>query len=329
MTTGVPLPALDGRDPLGFLAALGVLRLITGPHPAARLAFSPATGTAILRSPLAGIGEITAELHAAVSRVPDGSVLEGTGLGFPLRKATRQQARETGTTQKDPMRVPRGTYPGRLRTAVARSCQPAALVWLDALVTDLAVDSTGRAAVTPFNAPSGQQSLWTFFEKPLAAVRDNPGYLTQALTGWRRVPGFTGEYLDHRVLSSAADSPSGKSTEAGVPGATWLAIQALPLFRLTGDGTHVQSTLWHRIAKQQIMIWPLWHQPLDLAAVRVLLEHPVLRPSHHVNGAVELKPGTRQKLEALRVFTVCGAQRVPIDGRKSAGALTPMRVHSP
>lgn len=327
MKAQVTLPALDGRDPLGFLAALGVLRVIASTQPSAQLSFSPGIGTAILHSTLTDIDAITMELAAAVSRIPENSVLENTGPQFPLRKPSRQRARDTGATQKDPMRVVRNEFRTALRAAVEAQGSPAALEWLDVLVTDLGTDNTGRAAVTPFNAPSGQQSLWTFFEKPLAAVQEKPEYLKEALTGWRRVAGFTGEYLDHRVLNSAADHPSGRSSEAGVPGPTWLAIQALLMFRLTGDGTNAKSTLWHRAGKRQVMIWPLWRQALDQHAVCVLLEHPLLGTARHPDGSNGLgSKASPEQLSALGIFSICGAQRVGIEGRKSAGALAPINV---
>lgn len=90
--------------------------------------------------------------------------------------------------------------------------------WLSVLLTDLAVDAKGRATQTPFTAPSGKQNLRTFFENSTVEVRNARERITEALTGWRRVPAFNGEYLDHRVLQSTADHPKGKEKqEAGVP----------------------------------------------------------------------------------------------------------------
>lgn len=324
MTAAVELPALDGRDPLGFLAALGLLQVITTGHGhGVRLAFSARTGCAILHSPLPGIDAIAADLAGVVSRTRDGRVIDGAGPGFPLRKASRG----TGAAgQADPMRVPRENFRTLLAEVQALGT-PAAAAWLAVLVTDLAVDRQNRTALTPYTAPSGQQSLWTFFEKPVTAVRAEPSRLTEALTGWHRIDGFTGEYLDHRVLRSAADHPAGRSSEAGVPGATWLATQALPLLRLTGDGQTPAATMWHRVGRRNVMIWPLWRPPLDQHAVRVLLEHPLLRPAP-VNGPSSLPSlrVDRRKLEPLGVFAICGAERQLIEGRKNAGILAPLAV---
>ncbi len=327
--TAVELPALDGRDPLGFLAALGLLRVITSDHgPNVRLAFSDQTGCAILHSPLPAASAIAEALRAAVSRIGDNCVADGAGPGFPLRKASRRTTRQAGTgRQSDPMRVPREDYRSQIHARVAGLRSPAALDWLAVLVTDLAVDRQGRAAMTPYTAPSGQQSLWTFFEKPLTAVRAEPSRLTEALTGWRRTDGFTGEYLDHRVLRSAVDHPSGHSAEAGVPGATWLATQAIPYLRLSGDGQSPAATLWHRLGRRTVMIWPLWCQPLDDQAVRVLLEHPLLRPIPPSADDRQADLHVRKTpLIPLGVFEVCGAERQPIEGRKNAGVLAPIPV---
>ena len=192
--------------------------------------------------------------------------------------------------------------------------------WMPFLFTDLAVDAQGRADLTPFCAPSGKQNLRTFFEKPLSAVRANPSLLREALIGWRRVEGFTGEYLDHRVLNSAADDPGGQSAERGVPGATWLATMAIPLLRVTGDGEHIGATLWHRVSRRSIMIWPVWEQPLDLAAIKVLIEHRSLIP-------VDARPAVcSASWPALSIFAVYGAERQRIPGRNFAGVLAPCAV---
>ncbi|GII96342.1 type I-G CRISPR-associated protein, Cas3-extension family [Sinosporangium siamense] len=309
--SAVVLPALDGREPLGFLAALGVLRVLAdeGGVPA-RLSFSDRDATAVVHSDLADVDEIAGELRKVVASIGEGAVLPGVGAGFPPAAGVGQ----------DPLRWPRETY--RDHAVRLRESHPrAAEVWLPALTTDLAVDSQGRGAISPFIAPAGQQKLRTFFEKPLKAVRADPTHLRDALVRWRRVEGFTGEYLDHRVLRSSADDPRGRrGMEAGVPGATWLATMAIPMFRLGGDGRRVRSTLWQRTADDHVMIWPLWTPRLDVEAVRCLLEHPALRP-------VDEGPTmTATAWEPLGVFGVYSAHRRRLPGRTFEGVLSPNTV---
>jgi hypothetical protein len=308
MTT-VELPALDGRSPLGFLAALGLLRVLgeSAVHPL-RLSFSRTSAAAQLHSPLSSIDEVAGELQHLVSQSPKAAVA-GLDPGFPFPAGQGS----------DPMRQPRRDFKTLL--AQVQAVDPRAVSeWMPCLFTDLAIDAQDRADLTPFCAPSGKQNLRTFFEKPLSAVRASPLRIQEALTSWRRVDGFTGEYLDHRVLNSAADDPAGRSAERGVPGATWLATMALPLLRLTGDGTRTQATLWHRVGRRSVMTWPLWEPPLGIAAVQVLIEHPSLAPA---GPRLAIR---RDTWPALGVFAVYGAERQKISGRNFAGVLAPCPV---
>jgi hypothetical protein len=313
MTQTLRLPALDGRDPLGFLASIGLLRLLAEDCADVRLSFSEQTATAVLHSSYGSADEVAAVLQDVVARNPD-SVIPGISAGFPRAKV--------GTRGSDPMRVVRDEYRGHVET-VGQFAGQSALRWQAAIATDLACDKEGKVILTPFFAPSGQQTVRSFFEKPMTMVRREPELLLEALTAWRRVPGVTGEYLDHRVLRSKADHPRGESAEIGVPGATWLAIMALLLLRLTGDGTSARSTLWRRLpGRQAVMVWPVWRLSLDLPAVVTLIEHPAIT----IDVADGQYVTDTTAWSALGVFAIAAATRRPVEGRKSAGVLTPVTV---
>ena len=311
MTHAVDIPALDGRSPLGFLAALGLLNLLTDTtaEPAG-LSFSPSNGTAVIHSSMSSLDQV------------------GQDAGGDRRRRRRRRRHyrrgpwvpATRRRHADPMRRPRGSY-RELAAEIRHIDARAAGYWLPHLLTDLAVDNNGRAGLTPYAAPSGKQNLRTFFSKPLDDVRANPSRIHEALAGWRRVEGFTGEYLDHHVLNSAADDPLGRTAaESGVPGATWLATMALPMLRITGDGKNMAATLWHRTERRPVMIWPLWRQQLDQPAVQALIEHPCLIP-------VDPAPAVRRTAwPALGIFGVYGAERQHIPRRKFPGVLAPIAV---
>ncbi|MEU7587082.1 hypothetical protein AB0A95_12340 [Micromonospora sp. NPDC049230] len=309
MKHSVELRALDGRDPLGFLAALGLLRLLTDEASLdVKLSFNDATAHAILHGPLASVDDIVEQLVAILESIPADGVLPNAPATFPEAKAG------IGT---DPMRSPRGTYRTAYTALTGDGHQPALDRWLSALVTDLATDDKGRVAITPYAAPAGQQSFRTMFTKPLEHIRPDPRtHFHEALTRWRRVDGYTGEYLDHRAIRTAADHPTGKSDPAGVPAATWLAIMALPLLHLTGTGTSPRATCWHHhpTYRQPVMTWPLWRQPLNTHAAIAILEHPALRPkpTHH----------NRDTQPALGIFATASAIRTR--SKNSAGPLTPL-----
>jgi hypothetical protein len=304
--TGLPLPALDGRTPLGFLAALGVLRLVTEhtPHPG-RLAWTPQDATAVLHDAHPDVDALAADLTGIVQRIPEGGVLPAISTGFP----------------------PPGEAPDKLRLTRPALTAYASQVadvngtngerWLGSLITDLSVGKDGRADISLFAAPSGKQSMRTMLEKPLALVRSEPRLLREALVSWRRYPGVTGEYLDHRVLFDAVDAPDGRPAERGVPGATWLALMSYPLFRTTAVDGQPMSTCWQNLGRRtgRRMIYPLWSAPLDTAAVQALLSHPVLA------GAEPGLPPDLAKL--LSVFWIAHATRRRIPGRNFSGVLAP------
>lgn len=315
MTHRLPLPALDGRDPLGFLAALGLLRLLTEHTDAdVRLSFDDTTASAVLHGPYRTCEEVADELTTIVATtMQNGSVIPNVPPGFPRKKS--------GSAGSDPMRVPREDY--HTLVAEAQALGDEAVRWLSCLVTDLACDAKGHAALTPYSAPVGQQTARSFFATPAGLVQNKPAYLLAALTSWQRVTGVTGEYLDHRVLQDAADHPRGATgVERGVPGATWLATMALPILRLGGDGTNVFATLWwpHPSQRKNIMIWPLWKESLDLAATVALIEHPALAP-RIVDGQLAV---SRRAVAGFGVIAAAGATRRPLP--KSAGVLVPLPV---
>jgi hypothetical protein len=312
VTHAVEAPALTGQNALGFLAALGLLSLLSDRHPGAtRLSFATTHGTAVIHSPYPTLDAIEQELAGTIAATAKDAVIPGAAPGFPLRPSTGP----------DPMRQPRDSYRGL--AADLRCIDPQATDrWLPHLFTDLAVDRSGRAALTPFAAPRAKQNIRTFFGKSQELVQAQPEFIREALSNWRRVEGVTGEYLDHRVLNSPVDDPRGtKAAERGVPGATWLATMALPLLRLTGDGQHAAATLWHNLGRRSVMMWPLWRQPLDTLAVQALLEHPSLEPASEA-------PAVRSiEWSRLGVFAVYAAEREKLpDADKFAGVLTPVEV---
>lgn len=311
--TRLPLPALDGRTPLGFLAALGVLRLLTERCATpAKLGWSTVDCTAVVTGTRGGIDELVDDLTAVVRSIPPDGVLPGLPTDLP----------------------PPGEAPDRLRLPRLKLAEYAGTVWQDAgadgerwmasLVTDLSLDDQGRADISLYTAPSGKQSMRTMLEKPLRIVQKHPEVLREALVSWRRHAGVSGEYLDHRVLYAAADAPDGTSRERGVPGATWLALMAYPLLRTTVTDGKPVTTGWQYPTgreRDRRLTYPLWSTPVGTDTVIALLDHPVL------TGADPGVPPAAAR--ALSVFLVCAAARRRIPGRTFAGALAPIPPATP
>lgn len=318
-------PALLGRDPLGFLAALGALRILTN-FTEVRLSWEPVTTQARLTG--IELDEAVALLAKAIADLGD----DGLAVGMPAGLIA------SGSWESGP--DPTHKTPEEFRAAMERAQSADERRWIRALWTDLAMDDkAGNCSRTPFFAPTGKQSMRTLFEKPAEAVRGHPkDRMSEALLSWRRVRGYTGENLDIRALRQAAEQGDGKATTYGVPGATWLAINALPLFPMGGDGKSVRTVGWHRAVgggrRRFVFAWPVWRKPLSLEAVAVLLRHPLVGKAVEYffassSGGQARASGVwrrgvrnwRDQADALDVDMVCIAERWAFKGAKSAGYL--------
>ena len=311
--TRIELPALDGRTALGFLAGCGTLRLLAEERGhRARLGWSVVDASARLEvDGLVTVDDVVAELAQVVGALDGDVLVPGGPPGFPA-----------GGRSSDPVRMPVGEFAGtvgRWRDDVGDETVER---WVPAMVTDL-VEREGAVHITQFAAPSGQQKFATALKLPPPLAKGPVQVLTEAFTGWRRHPGVTGEYLDHRVLRSAADQTDGRSKEAGVPGATWLALMAWPWFPAGGDGHDRRTVGWQRVGRRrELFRWPLWEPMLDPPSVRAVVDHPLVDLALQDGQLAADVDG----LGPLGVFDVRAVTRQRIEGRNFEGVLAPVPV---
>ncbi len=310
----VEMPALIGTDPLGFLASLGVLRLTTvelgwastlgwpaGPRSGAVLGGCPDGSTVeTLAAGLYGIVE-----HARAT----GQLIPGVN-GFPPPK----QSSKGSDPVKDLSFADRNGLATTGRTRDRR--------FGDWLVATLALaardtdDSRDRLSAA-FVRPTGQVS----FDRSLKSGRDDidAADLHAALVEWARVEGVTGNYFDQRAIRDeyVGNHNTGQMKNAGVPGAAWLALMALPQLpvRTTLAGRATTTAFQRRPGRPTRMVWPVWTPSMSLTTASALLDHPALT---RVDGP--LREGEKpwhadrriaQSLRALGVTGVFAAERRP------------------
>jgi hypothetical protein len=245
----VELPGLDGRKPLGFLAALGLMRLFMY---SVRLSWTPDC-RAVLHSTCRSVDEIVDKLLPIVEELKGDQVLRNAH-GFPPRR------RPGGP---DPLRVRSGKY-----VRLGPKSVGGGDVWLRRIVSFDFDDAHGYRQVSQYVETRGEQSIGSIFYCPKEEVRQDPRRLiTEALSGWRRVEGSEAWLLDHEATYDYGPHLRGPAGSRGVPGATWLATYALGTFEFGRDGL---STYWIRVDGRPLMLWPLWSLPTSentLAAV--------------------------------------------------------------
>lgn len=277
MTGPLRLEALDGTNPLGFLAALGALhcadaQVATGGH-------RPALGWTDELAPRALITGVTSQddLLDRLEAERD-AVARCTALNWPP---------EAPLPTAKPL-------PDTLR-AWARACyedpDPRSAAVFNALVAEGAyAQSTGTAKPTHLDFTAGQQQLLDMV-RTLADLSTRTR-LTEALTGWvpfTKNPSLAWDATDERLYALRAVNPSG-DTKSAVPAANWLAflgLMALPVVNRAGT---LATTGCDRGWKMSSLTWFLWPQPLTKPAAWAVLRGA----APYVPGSVPLRSAIRR-----------------------------------
>ena len=148
-----------------------------------------------------------------------------------------------------------------------------------ALASDILVTEKGRLRKTAFDHTSGQQGfLKCLRETAKAATRKGEGQIEEALEGpWRY------QDNDHplgwdpqvqRVHALRGKAPTNDKENRSVRAAILLASIALPLFPCFSVSGGLRTTGFHHHDNCEWFSWPIWREPISLAALRSLISHP-------------------------------------------------------
>lgn len=245
----IELPGLSGASPIGFLAALGMLRvLVEDRGHMARLAWRNG------RAALDGMDSADAILDELTANM----VGRAEAIEFTWADATRNAT------------------PEQYRLAVERAKgDQRALAFLAGWGTD-AVVREGAIANTRFDMTSGRQQL----------LRDLRGLALTITRQSLEVALLGGAYgaqssfgLDPITVRFHAHEPQAptKSDPPGKPGLIWLAFEAIPFHPVVPvSSTRARTTGW-RGAPAPGYVWSLWNEPLALAEVSLLRVLPIDR----------------------------------------------------
>ncbi|MCU4750048.1 hypothetical protein [Streptomyces sp. G-5] len=284
------LPALRSDSPLGFLAALGTLEIVTHTlDAAARLSWNgPAQPANLHTTTPLSLPDLANHLHQQLPHIPakkkrdkkeEEREQEPAVEPEPLLLAPGLFARERAPgAPNETLRMPLAAAHEELRrhAAAEREAGAPQARWFAALVNQLhAEEKSGGhyTSITPFFSPAGQMTLRQNWLRAVEKCHSDPQQLTAALTSWVRVDGYAGASLDYHSSLPAAAQSDGEGAQNGVPGATWLALHAFAHYRPTGNGQRPRTTGWHRTTA---FTWPIWHPPLTTTAITTLLEHPLV-----------------------------------------------------
>lgn len=311
MSSGILLSGVDASTPLGFLAALGLLRILdegaggdgsTG----RRLAFRETGRWRPVFEGVDSVEALVACVRADVEAWNDSPV-----LGFRYVKVKKKgPSRFGGLTP--PLAVLRGWMLERLRAGDQRS-----LEYICGLVAetatqavdeeDLASPEQLRAEGIPFDesVPADRSCLQTPFDFSSRnmqfldqidcirkAVAASPDWIESELTreqpvsDWDRTMGW-----DTTAKAPGAQYP--QRATANRPTTEWLAFRGLAFLPVFGRGKSVRATACRGRRLSGEFIWPVWLPSASARAARSLLAYPLLESA---------KPSALRALGIAQVF---------------------------
>lgn len=254
MMADVTLTGLDGTNPLGFFAALGVLAATTSETSDARLRWEyEGTWRPVLTSVHADIDALIVRIDEDRQDCIDDSALALEYGGRHDLKPPPDRFHEFLADLAD-----RATATNR------RSVD-----WASAFATDVAVDNNGNTKPTALHFTAGQQQfLQMVLELIHHVTRED---LQEALVGpWRYerpLPVMGWDGTSSRDYALRATDPS-TDRKQGVPGADWLAVRGLAFFPAVPRGNRVMTTGCVGGWTSGRFRWGLWTVPLSLPVVR-------------------------------------------------------------
>lgn len=257
----IELIGLDGGNLLGYLAALGTLRVLTLAEPEAEVRMS-----------WVDKGWWRPVVHH--SRIATGDELVAAIAEKVCGESSINPAWEIG---KD-LTLTRADYGGHLRARAsdARPMQREAADFLAAFGSD--VFGTGakkeQMADTELRTMSGAgHQHFLGFMKELALGTDKVHVKRTLLEPWDYTddrPSLRWDPTDYRPHALRAEDPSGDPIKT-MRGANRLAIEALPLFTTVPERRQLRTVAFNDRDGETEIAWPMWIEPLNLSTVASLL----------------------------------------------------------
>ncbi len=273
----VLLTGIDGMNPLGFFAALGVLRTLEdcsqgGLHP--RLSW---VNEGYWRPVISGIGSIDEIAEKIWGDLETWKTEPALQLAYS-KTGKRMKRGKPGSVQdlKPAPHIQRAFYKEGVESALEGSARTARVI--AAFGSEVAVDNNENIKPSALHFTAGQQQFLKMVNQIAAGV--NLEDIRQALVGpWTydsTLPSLSWTGTGARMWALRASNPS-KDKRGSCPGAEWLAFVGMSFFpcapqaAANGRRTRVETTSVHGGWKNSAFTWPLWSPPASATAVASLL----------------------------------------------------------
>ncbi len=275
------LSGLSGSNPLGFLASLGLLRLLRQESRAARLSFIP---DGSFHPVVEGFEGDLAALVAADAAAPG----EKQPWWLEYEKLEKK-----GVKMVADLKAPPAVFASFLSATIQhwRNGASEGAAYAAAFGTSLARDGKGNTKPTAFHFTAANQQFLGTVEEIRASVTAE--WVTHSLfegQGARPGSNLRWDPAAERNWALMANNPNDEGTSVDAP-VEWLAFRALPVFPTFPWGSRIITTGVSGRGNDMELTWPLWSVPVSLEAAR---------------SALQLRWTGSQREWALRgVFAVC------------------------
>jgi hypothetical protein len=266
---GTALTGLVGTSPLGFMAALGLLRVLDRRDKKARLRFLTDGSFA------AFIESAEEDLPALVAHDAE---LAAQERGWRLEYEKKEKNRTTVVADLKPPPAVFAQFLERSTVEwIAGNIDPAG--YAAAFGTSIVLDNKGNTKPTAFHFTAGQQQFLAVVELIRKMVTSDwvrqslfEGAAARAGSNLRWDPG------SDRNWALMASKPANEDTNVDAP-AEWLAFRALPLFPCAPSGSRVLTTGVQGRGKDMTLSWPLWSVPISVTTAQSALRMTWTGPS--------------------------------------------------
>jgi hypothetical protein len=250
----LPLDGLDGTNPVGFLAGLGVLAILDHRGHAARLSW---TQGVVPRARIAGVPSIGTVIDEIIG--DKDAMADEPLLGFPPDSPT--------TDVKFGQQADVREY-----LTFCRTSEPSASL-STALLCEGAVDNKKQSKPTDLHFTAGRQQFLGMTRQLQREVTHDD--IERALRGpWQydsTLPSFKWDSADDRDYALAPVDPA-KETKLTAPGVEWLAFRGLRMFPIVERRGRVLTPGAGGDWKAGWLTWPLWRVPLSCPVARTLIQ---------------------------------------------------------
>ncbi len=260
----IDLAGVDGSNPLGFLAALGLLRVVPG----AKLGFSD---DGSFRAFVDGLEDTESDLARCIS--DDAKAAEDSRAPWRFTY-TKGATKKRGPQEVADLKPPPGDFKRFLATCVEAwlSGNEDAAGYAAAYGTDVAVDGKGNTKPTAFHFTAANQTFLGAVEVIRASV--TPTWVRESLfEGHGEKPGgnLRWDPGSERNWALMANNPTDDGTRVDAP-LEWLAFRGLPLLPSFPRGNRVITTGVFGRGDDMTFTWPLWTVPASRHTIRSVLQ---------------------------------------------------------